>query len=90
MILLKIIASKKFANIVGRFITSFGIIFRCCCWTRRYPADLLKELVLAEEIKVFQKGLRHKVRAGDINKSDDPTDPNYNKSSMFAEASDQE
>ena len=34
-----------------------------------------------------QKKLPHnwtKVRAGDINKSDDPTDPNYNKSSMFA------
>ena len=77
--------SKKFANFVGRFITSRGPFSGVVAELRRYPADLLKVMGFSnEEIKVFQRRPDTKVRAGDINKSDDPTDPNYNKSSMFA------
>ena len=77
--------SKKFANFVGRFITSRGPFSGVVAELRRYPADLLKVMGFSnEEIKVFQKRPDTKVRAGDINKSDDPTDPNYNKSGLFA------
>ena len=77
--------SKKFANFVGRFITSRGPFSGVVAELRSYPADLLKVMGFSnEEIKVFQRRPDTRVRAGDINKSDDPTDPNYNKSSMFA------
>ncbi len=77
--------SKKFGQFVGRFISSRGPFSGIVAELRRYPADLLKVMGFSnEEIKVFQRRPDTKVRAGDINKSDDPTDPNYNKSSMFA------
>ena len=77
--------SKKFGQFVGRFVSSRGPFSGIVAELRRYPADLLKVMGFSnEEIKVFQRRPDTKVRAGDINKSDDPTDPDYNKSSMFA------
>ena len=72
--------SKKFAQFIGRFVSSRLPFSGIVAELRRYPADLLKVMGFSnEDIAVFQRRPDTKVRAGDIGLSDDPTDPNYNK-----------
>jgi hypothetical protein len=77
--------TKKFADFIGRFVGSRLPFSGIVAELRRYPADLLKVMGFSnEEIAVFQRRPDTKVRAGDIGLSDDPTNPNYNKTGLFA------
>ena len=72
---------KKFSDYVGRFIASRGPFSGLMSDLRRYPHDILRVMGFSfEEIEQIQRRPDTKVRAGDVLRTDDPTDPNYETS----------